>query len=123
MPEGLSCDLGKLVVTAPKELRLDGNATTCSIAAAFYQGLIDCDNPTRTAPLSAYLQAEGPKRVPAFVFERLFIHRLRSNHEVSHNWFVCDGIKDEAPPIWFKLVDAAGDLSGLDDVFSRSMRE
>lgn len=121
MQESLSCDLTELSARFPKSLRLNGNTTTCSIAAAFYQGLIDCDNPSRTAPLPAYLQAEGPKRIPAFVFERLFVRRLEVSHEVSGNWFVCNARDTKAPSIWFKLVSSVNDWSALDDAFTRSL--
>lgn len=123
MPEALSCDLARLTAADPKDLRLNGKVTTCSIAAAFYQDLIDCDKPTRTAPLSAYLQAEGTKRVPAFVFERLFIQRMRSNHEVSDNWYVCNTRDANAPPIWFKLMSSARDWSSLDTGMTRLLTE
>src|SRR5690606_9478895 len=113
--------ISDLKSTQPRALRLNGRATTCSIAAALYQGLIDCDNPLRTAPLSAWLQAEGPRRVPAFVFERLFVRRLRRNHEVSDSWYVCKARNFNAPPIWFKLLSACNGWSGLDDSFARSL--
>ncbi|MGS1120474.1 hypothetical protein [Rhodanobacter sp. UC4436_H3] len=119
MQEALSCDFAELSTSCPKALRLNGNVTTCSIAAAFYQGLIDCDAPSRTAPLSAFLQAEGPKRIPAFVFERIFIRRMKLNHEVAGNWYVCNARDARAPSIWFKLASSVRDWSALDDDFSR----
>jgi hypothetical protein len=122
MQQSISCDFEKLSESSPKTLRVMGNVSTCSIAAAFYQGLIDCVNPSRTAPLSAYLRAEGPKRIPAFVFEQLFVHRLKTTFEVSNDWYICDANHERSTSICFKLLPSARDWSALDNAFARSLK-
>jgi len=104
----------------PKSFRTNGKISARSIAAAFYQGSIDCVDPSRTAPLRAYLAAESFKRAPAFIFEKLFVDRMRKNHEVSQGWHIC-GFDKEDRRIWFKLSDGPDNETELETVFARSL--
>lgn len=112
----LGYDLNTLRKTYPKELRANGKPSTCSIAAAFYQGLIDCESPTQTAPLAAYLKAEGEKRVPAFIFEKIFISRMKAHSTVSEGWYVCRIKETET---WFKLGKNQHDWKDIDERFAQ----
>lgn len=109
-----------LLESDPKSFRIDGKISVRSIAAAFYQGRIDCIDPSRTAPLRAFLAAESLKRAPAFIFEKLFVDRMRRNHEVSQGWHVC-GSDREGRRIWFKLSDGPDNDTELETVFARSL--
>ncbi|WP_312245036.1 hypothetical protein [Stutzerimonas nitrititolerans] len=113
-------DYYNLLNENPKNLRHNGRATTRSIASAFLQGKINCDDPCATASLKNYLEAEGTKRTPAFIFEKLFIGRLRRNHEVSENWYVSTARNGK--PVWFKLTSSPDRLGNLDLEFAASLK-
>ncbi len=114
-------DLHRLLTANARDLRVNGKATQRSIAAAFYQGLIDCQHPSNTAPLAAFMAAEGSRRVPAFVFESLFVRELRLSNEVSESWHVCQPRNPSAPSIWFKLLSDDRGWSDLDESFSQRL--
>lgn len=109
-----------LLESDPKSFRIDGKISVRSIAAAFYQGSIDCIDPSRTAPLRAFLAAESFKRAPAFIFEKLFVDRMRRNHEVSQGWHIC-GFDGENRRIWFKLSEGPDNDTELETAFARTL--
>ncbi|MCI1151927.1 hypothetical protein [Stenotrophomonas maltophilia] len=117
----LACTYNDLIQADPRSLRNGESPTTCSIAAAFYQKKINCEDPLRTAPAAAYFGAESAKRVSAFVFENLFSNRIAKNHEISTGWHACRTPGKTNILHWFKLLHFEGQWNSLDQEFSKSL--